>query len=421
MLRLISTLAISLFSTSLLVAADWAAFRGPDGNGKSPDTGLLKKWNEEGPKLLWTVDFIGYGYSSAAIANDRIYISGNVEREGKEFTMIFCLDKNGKKIWEQDNGPAHADTQKYKGTRGTPTIDGDFVYDVTALGEVACFNAKTGEKIWRRNIMTDYDAPQPYWLLGNAVLVDGNNLICPLGGQKHIAVALDKKTGKTVWGAPPIDDPAGTVAGYTTPYSFDFEGIRVVTVMSDSTTEGLDAKTGKRLFSIPFRNRLVTNCTMPIYHEGHLFLTTGYDFGAKLYKLKKNTDGTITPTEVWFEQRFDNHHGGVVLIGDYIYGTTFNGSWGSINFMTGEVGYLVRPRDAGKGSAHYADGLIYGLTENRQTVLLIKPEPQEFVLLSQFELPNEAEGPSWAHPVVINGRLYLRHAQYLYCYDVKGQ
>jgi outer membrane protein assembly factor BamB len=290
---------------------------------------------------------------------------------------------------------------------------------MSALGNVACFDAKTGKKVWQRNIAVDYGAPFPEWLYGNAPLVEGSNLICPLGGPKHIAVALDTKTGKTVWEAPPAEDPAGTLAGYTTPYSFDFEGIRIVTVMSNATTEGLDAKTGKRLFSIPFRNRLVTNCTMPLYHNGYLFLTTGYDFGAKLCKLTKNPDGTITPAEVWFEQRFDNHHGGVVLVGDHIYGTTFNGSWGAINFMTGEVGYLSR--SAGKGSAHYADGLIYGFTENDRKVLLIKPEPAKFVLLSQFELPNDAEGSSWAHPVVINGKLYLRHAQYLYCYDVKGE
>jgi outer membrane protein assembly factor BamB len=333
--------------------------------------------------------------------------------------MIFCLDKNGKLVWEKDNGPAHSDTRKYPGTRGTPTVDGDFVYDVTALGEVGCFRAKNGEKIWRRNIMTDYAAPQPGWMLGNAPLVEGNNLICLLGGPKHLALALNKKTGETVWGSPPTAEPAGTVAAYTTPYAFDFEGIRIVTVMSDATTEGLDPQTGKRLFSIPFQNRLVTNCTMPIYHDGHLFMTTGYDYGAKLCKLTKNPDGTITPTEVWLEPRFDNHHGGVVLVGDYIYGTTFNGSWGAINFKTGEVGYLSRPRSDGKGSVHYADGLLYGLTEHSSTVLLIKPEPDKFVLLSEFELPNEAEGPSWAHPVVLDGKLYIRHAQYLYCYDVK--
>ena len=415
---LFSSLLVILMSSALL-SADWSAFRGPDGNGKSPDTGLLKKWDEAGPKLLWSIDTVGFGYSSVAVVGDRIYISGNVEREGKELTMIFCFDTDGKQIWERDNGPAHTDDRKYKGTRGTPTIDGGFVYDVSALGEITCFHAETGAKIWSKNPLKTYGAPEPYWLLGNAVLVEGENIIYPLGGPKHSAVALNKRTGEIVWEAPPVANPAGVVTGYTTPYAFDFEGMRVVTVMSDSTVEGLDSKTGKRLFSIPLRNRLTTNCTMPIYHNGHLFLTTGYDYGAKLLKLTKNADGTIATAEVWFERRFDNHHGGVILVGDYIYGTTFNGSWCSINFMTGEVGYLSR--SAGKGSVHYADGLLYGLTENGRTALLIKPEPNEFILLSRFELPNDAEGPSWAHPVVFGGRLYLRHAQYLYCHDVKAR
>jgi len=418
--HILSIFITVFFSTALLVAADWTAFRGPDGNGKSPDTGLLKKWNEGGPKLLWSIDFIGYGYSSVAVADDRIYISGNVEREGKELTMIFCLDEEGKVIWEQDNGPAHADVRRYKGTRGTPTIDDGRVYDVSALGEITCFDTKTGDKIWNRNVMKDYNAPQPEWLLGNSVLVEEDTVIFPLGGPKHIAVALNKKTGETVWEAPPVADPAGAILGYTTPYAFDFDGIRVVTIMSDMTVEGIDVKTGKRLFSIPWRNSHRCHCTMPIYHNGHLFLTTGYnDSAAKLFRLAKNVDGTITTTELWSEPRFNNHHGGVVLVGDHVYGTNHAGAWGSINFMTGEIGYLSR--GGGKGSVHYADGLLYGLTEKDKTVLLIKPEPKEFVLLSQFELPNEAEGLSWAHPVVINGRLYLRHAQYLYCYDVRGE
>ena len=418
MRQFLCTLLIPILSTSTLFAADWTAFRGPDGNGKSPDTGLLKKWNVGGPKLLWSIDYIGFGYSNVAISGDQIYITGNVEREGKDLSVIFCLDKNGNKIWEKDNGPAHSDIRQYPGTRATPTIDDGLVYDISPLGEITCFDAKIGEKIWHKNPLKEYDAPTEPWLFGHSVIIVDDNVIYPLGGPKHIAIALNKKTGKIAWEAPPVAEPRGVVVGSTTPYSFDFEGTRVITVLSIATVEGLDAKTGKSLFSIPFRNNSRTNCTMPIYHEGHLFLTTGYGYGAKLLKLTKNADGTITPVEVWSERRFDNQHGGVVLVGEHVYGTTFNGSWCSINFLTGEIGYLSR--SGGKGSVHYADGLLYGLTEDDKTVLLIKPEPTEFVLLSQFELPNEAEGKSWAHPVVFGGRLYLRHAQYLYCYDVQS-
>ena len=420
MRRFLYVLVALFFPAVFLSAADWAAFHGPDGNNKSPDTGLQKKWADGGPKLLWTADFIGFGYSGVAISGNKIYITGNVQREGKDLSMVFCLDKNGKLIWEKDNGPAHTKVHLYPGTRGTPAVDSNFVYDISATGEVTCYDTtKNGEKVWNRNLFREYNTPLPYWHLGNAVLIEGNYVIYPLGGHKHIAIALNKKTGETVWGAEPVADPAGAVAGYVTPYAFDFEGIRAVTVMSDSTVEGFEAKTGKKLFSIPFRNRLVTNCTMPIYHNGCLFLTTGYDFGAKMFTLTKNVDGTINAAEVWYEKRFDNHHGGVILVGDYVYGSTFNGLWRSINFMTGEIGYTSR--SFGKGSIHYADGLFYCLSEDDKTVGLVQPAPTEFIELSHFELPNEAEGSSWAHPVVLDGRLYLRHAQYLYCYDVLAQ
>ena len=336
--------------------------------------------------------------------------------------MVFCLDKEGNKIWEQENGPAHTVARSYPGTRATPTIDGDFVYDVSPLGEVACFDAKTGEKKWNRNILTAYGAPQPNWFLGHSAIIAGDNLITPVGGEKTIAVAMNKRTGEMVWEAAPA--PGGAPTAYTTPYLFEFEGTRVVTVMSNASVIGLDPQTGKALFTIPWSNQRNVHCTMPIYHNGHLFLSTGYDGGtARLFRLSKNANGTITAAQVWVEPRFNNHHGGIVLVGDHVYGTNHDGSWCSISFMTGEVGYVFRGNSigAGKGAVHYADGLLYGLTERDRTVLLIRPEPKEFVLVSSFELPNEAPGNSWAHPVVLGGRMYLRHAQYLYCYDVKGE
>jgi len=408
---------IVIFLSSVLYAADWRMFRGHDGNGNSPDTGLQKKWSPGGPKLLWTANFIGTGWSGVSIADDKIYINGNVKKDGKDLAMVFCLDKNGKKIWEQDNGPAHVTANQYPGTRGTPTIDGDFVYDLSPLGEMTCYDStKNGKKVWNRNFMKDYGAPMPMWKLGHATVVAGDYIISPLGGPKHSAIALDKKTGKTVWESPPA--VGGAETGYTTPYLFEFEGLRVVVVMSNSTVEGLDTKTGKKLFAFPWTNSRSCHCTQPIYRDGHLFLSTGYEGGtAKLFKLSKNANGTIKPTEVWAEPRFNNHHHGLVLIEDYVYGTSFNGSWCSINFMTGKMGYSER--SIGKGSVVYADGLIYGLSEDDKTVILLNPDPMKYDEISRFELPNEAPGKSWAHPVVLDGRLYLRHGQYLYCYDVK--
>ena len=413
--------------------SEWPAFRGADGNSMSTDTGLLKQWPDGGPRLLWQVNFIGYGYSGVSISSDRIYISGYVTREGQALSMVFCLDKEGKLIWENDNGPALADPRRYPGTRGTPTIEGDVVFDISPFGQITCFNAQTGEKIWSRNniwnrttgeeeVIAEYNAPMPHWFLGHSVIVDGDYVITPVGGPRTIAIAMNKRTGETVWEAAPAAD--GAPATYTTPYLFEFEGTRVVAVMSNITVEGLDPATGRTLFSIPWVNRLPSprsvHCTMPIYHNGHLFLTTGYEEGtSRLFRLAKNADGTMTATEMWVDTQFNNHHGGVVLVGDYVYGTAHDGTWYAINFMTGAIGFSSRA--AGKGSVHYADGLLYGLTERDRTVLLIRPEPTEFVLLSSFDLPNEVTGPSWAHPVVIGSRMYLRHGQYLYCYDVGAE
>jgi outer membrane protein assembly factor BamB len=407
------TLTVVIVSTSTLIAADWTVFHGLQGDNKSPDTGLLKKWSSGGPKLLWTADTLGFGYSSVSVAGDRIFTNGNVG----DLTMVFCLDNDGKEIWKKDNGPAHTADRTYPGTRSTPTVDGDVVYDASPLGQVTCYNATNGEKIWSKNLLQEYEAPMPRWILGHSIVVDGDTIICMVGGAKALAVALNKKTGAPVR---VYANPAGFATAYATPYFFEFEGVRCLALLTGDTVEGYDAKTTKHLFTIPWKNMRTTNVTMPIYKDGHLFLSTGYGFGTKGFKLTKNADGTMKAEEQWYEQRFDNHHHGLVLVGDHVYGTTSGGNWCAVNFLTGEMGYSVRPVGE-QGSVHFADGLIYVLSENSRTVILWEPNPKEFIERGRFVLPNEADRKSWAHPVVINGKLYLRHAQYLYCYDVKAE
>ena len=412
--KIVCTLAVALVSTSMLFAADWTVFHGPKGENKSPDTGLLKQWPEGGPKLLWTADFLGYGYSGVTVAEGKIYTAGNVGN----LEMVFCLDKDGKEIWRKDNGPAHTAERTFPGTRSTPTIDGNFIYGASALGNVTCYDTtKNGEKVWSRNLLTDYEAPMPRWIFGHSVVVEGDHLICMVGGEKALAVALNKKTGETVLIYPPAAGNAPT--SYMTPYLFDFEGIRVLAVMSNGTVEGYEVHTAKKLFSFPLQNRVGVNVTAPIYNDGHLFVSTGYGYGAEGYKLTKDADGTIKAEKLWHTEPFESHHHGLILLGGYVYGTTHRGDWSAVNFRTGEVGFTARPVGE-QTSIHYADGLIYCLSDDSRTVILWEPNPREFIERGRFVLPNEAEGKSWAHPVVIGGRLYLRHAQYLYCYDVSG-
>jgi len=405
-------------SVTVSAQGNWPVFHGSNGDNKSPETGLLQAWPEGGPKLLWSIDFLGFGYSGVSIADGRIYISGNDQEDGQSVAMVYCLDeKTGHLIWKSSNGPAWDDPRSYPSTRSNVTIDGDFVYDKSGYGEVACFDAKTGKKIWSKNIVKEYETTIPRWGLSESIVIDGDNLICTPGGRKASVVALDKKTGKPVWEA----KPHGDNPSYSTPYYFVHDGRRILSVFSSRAALGLDPKDGTVLYTFPLVNSRSINVAMPVYHNGHLFVTNGYGGGAWLWKLTTNSSGQITPEEVWHVQDFDNHHGGVIFLGDTIYGTTHNGggggAWGAIHFVTGEVGYLERV--LGQSSVHYAEGLIYGLSERDRTVVLWKPDPKKYIELSRFRLPNDAEGMSWAHPVVTGGRLYLRHAQYLYCYDVK--
>ena len=408
---------ILFFAAILTVQAEgnWPIFHGPNGDNKSSDTGLMQSWPEGGPKLVWSVDFIGFGYSGVSIADGLIYTSGNIEENGATVAMVFCLDeKTGKLVWKNSNGPALDDPRRYPSTRATLTINDGLVYDQSALGEVGCFDAKTGKKIWSRNLINDFEVTIPHWAFSESVAVDGDNLICGPGGKKASVVALDKKTGKTVWEA----EPTEVLPGFATPYFFTFEDQRVVAIITEKTVICVDPKDGEILCIIPHVNDRETNVTMPIYRDGHLFLTTGYGEGSRLWKLTKDANTRkITATEVWYEKAFDNQHGGVILVGDTVYGTTHRGQWASIDFWTGKIGYSER--SVGAGSVHFADGLIYGLSEKNRTAILVKPQPDEYIELGRFQLPNDAEGNSWAHPVVSDGRLYLRHAEFLYCYDVK--
>ena len=418
--QLLCAFVIAIFSASTLFAAEWTVFHGPKGDNKSPDTGLMTEWQEGGPELLWVADFLGFGFSGVTIADGAIFTSGSVYRDGELLSMVFRLDMDGNLIWERNNGPAHRNP--HPGTRGTPTIDGDRAYDVSVLGRVVCFNVETGEEIWSRNPMADYNAQKPRHFPGHSTVVIDDKLICLVGGSTTLAVALNKWTGETIWKADPVfaplTGPAGAPIGYATPYVFDFEGTRIIGVVSSGTVEGLDAETGRTLFSVTLETPRGTNVPLPIFRDGYLFVATSYDLGAKGFRLTKNANGIITPTQVWHAQQFQGLHRGFILVGDYIYGTTDRGEWGSVNLFTGEKGHWSRPIGE-PASIHYAEGLIYALSESSGTVILWEPSPTEFIERGRFELPNEAPGNSWVHPVVIGGRLFLRHAQYLYCYDVK--
>lgn len=406
----LSSLALTLALATASPAADWPVFHGPDGSNKSPDTGLLRQWPEGGPELLWQTDGLGEGYATVSVADGLVYTSGN--KDGK--TIITALDLDGKVVWQAANGDAW--TKDFPGTRGTPTIDGDRLYHESPIGNVICMNAKTGEEIWSLNILDKFAGENIKWALAESVIIDGPHAICCPFGEKASIVALDKMTGEVVWAA----EGTGDKAGYATPAVIEYGGLRMVVTMNQKAVVGVDADSGKLLFRHPHETKYDVNALLPVFHDGQIFVASGYGSGAQMIKL--TVDGKNVSTEqVWVNKKFDNHHGGVILQDGFVYGANARGQWMCVDWKTGETKWAEK--GIGKGSVSFADGLLYGFNENqnKRTVGLIKPNPEAYEEISSFQIPEGGKGNSWAHPVIIGGRLYLRHGDFLFVYNVKAK
>lgn len=385
----------------------WPRFCGPNGDNISTDTGLLKEWPKGGPKQLWAAKGLGEGFASVTIADGRIYTAGNVD--GK--TMVIALDMDGKPLWQTPNGPAW--TGDSPGTRGTPAVDGDRVYHESPLGDVICLDAKTGEKIWGVNILKEFEGENIQWALSESLLVDGDRVVCCPGGKKASVAALDKKTGKTIW----TTKSTGDKAGYATPALAEYQGLRMLLVMNQKAFLGVNADGGDLLWRHEHVTSYDVNATMPIFHDGQVFITSGYGSGSEM--LKVTVEGKKASVEsLWKSKDLDNHHGGVLLLDGYLYGAAYGGPWVCLDWRTGKRMY--RERGAGKGSLTCAEGMLYTLSERNQ-MGLVPATPKEHKVVSQFKVPSGGEGPSWAYPVVCGGRLYIRHAGQLFAYDIQAK
>ncbi len=396
-------------STSSTAAASgapyWPRFHGPKGDNLSTDTGLLKQWPEEGPKLLWTAKGLGHGFASVTLAGGLIYSAGNKDKK----TIVTAVDLDGNTVWQKDNGQAW--TGSYPGARGTPTIDGDRIYHESPVGQVACMDAQTGQPIWSLNILKEFEGQNITWALAESVLVDGDRLICCPGGNKASVAALDKMTGKTVWTA----KSTGVKASYASPVLAECQGLRMILTMNSKAFLGVNADNGELLFTFPHETTYDVNATSPIYHDGQVFVCSGYGSGSAMFKLK--VEGQKASVEqVWKSKDLDNHHGGVILLDGYVYGAASGGRWMCLDWKSGEKMYAER--GVGKGSLTYADGMLYTLSEQRD-LGLVEATPKGHKVISKFKVPSGGEGPSWAHPVVCGGRLYVRHSDQLFAYDVR--
>jgi outer membrane protein assembly factor BamB len=385
--------------------ADWPQWQGPDRTGISKETGLLREWPASGPAVVWTASNLGNGYGSVAVKGDRVYVQG---MKGPNSIVSALNRADGKPVWSKTLGPS-ANNDQGNGPRGTPTVDGDRVYILTENGDLACLKTD-GTAVWQRNILKDFGGRNLRWLISESPLIDGNNLIVTPGGRGAGMVALDKMTGKTVWTSKDLSD----TAGYSSPIVADVQGVRTYMTLTSSAGVGVRASDGKLMWHYARAANNVANIATPVFSDNKVFYTSAYDTGGALLGLTAQ-NGEVKASEIYFTRDMKNHHGGVVLVDGYLYG--FNDSiLTCLDFATGKM--MWRDRSVGKGAVTYAEGNLYIQGENN-TVGLAEASPKGYTEKGRFQIADQGL-PSWAHPVVSGGRLYVRNQETLAAYDIRA-
>ncbi len=397
------TLVIALFSCPLN-AGDWTQFRGPTRDGISSETGLLKQWPAEGPKMLWSFGGLGKGYASLCVVGNTLYTTGCEGKTG----FLYAFNTGGKLLWKVPYGPEW--TGSNPGTRTTPTFDAGKLYLMSGHGLVTCRNAADGKEVWAVDTFKQFGGRNISWGISESVLVDGDKVICTPGGPDASIVALNKTTGKTIWTTKGISDKSA----YCCPRIIQHNGKRILLTMLEKTVVGIHPESGQILWKYPHKVSYDINAVAPAYANGMIYLTNGYNHGGMMLQL--SPDGSSV-TRKWTEKELDVHHGGVILLGKDIHGAATNGEWICLDLVSGKIKY--KDGLVGKGSVVFADGLIYGYGENG-TVGLIRPSSAGYKLISSFDisLGNEEH---WAHPAISNGILYIRHGKALMAFDIKAK
>jgi outer membrane protein assembly factor BamB len=396
---------LSLTSGVVVIADDWPQWRGPRRDGVSKETGLLKDWPANGPRLVWQIKGAGDGYSSFAVSGGRLFTLG--ARQNTEYVMAFDA-ATGKKLWEVANG-RRFNNDRGDGPRGTPTVDGDRVYVFGSSGDMTVVDAASGKVFWTQNLLQKYGGSNINWGLSESPLVLSDRIIVTPGGRGASIVALRKTDGSLIWKSQ-SDEP-----GYSSALLHPIGSIQQAVVFTAERALGIDVNDGRVLWSYNRVANRTANIATPIARGSHVFLSSDYGTGAGLLAL--TPDGTgIKASEVYFTNEMRNHHASSVLVGDYLYG--FSSSiLTAMHFETGKVAW--RDRSVGKGSLVFADDRLYLFSENG-VVGLAEANPQKYVEHGRFQL-RTGNLPTWSHPVVSGGKLFIRDQDTLYAYDVAAK
>jgi len=412
-LRLLLFFSLGFFALAL--AADWPQWRGPQRDGISKETGLLQQWPKGGPKLVWQVKDIGFGYSTPAVVGDHLYLVSN---KGSDNEFVHALSaKDGKQVWSTRLGRVGPNQKvNYPGARSTPTVDGDVLYALGSDGDLACVERENGKVRWKKSLRKDFGGQPGAWAYSESPLIDGDVLVCTPGGEKATMVALNKKNGAVLWKSP---FPEADEAGYASFIIVDAAGVKQYVQFLEKGLAGVDAKTGKLLWRYSRTAKgSPANIPTPVAHGNLVYSAAGRTGGAAV-KLQSKGD-TITAEEVYFSRNLPNSIGGAVVVNGHLYGTN-NSGLVCAEFATGKVKWQAE--SGGAGSVCYAEGRLYVHGENGD-VALVEATPAAYHEKGRFTLPDQpkrGKSKAWAYPVVANGRLYIRDLDVLWCYDVKDE
>ena len=421
-----------LFNTSAIAFDDWPHWRGPNFDAKSTETGLLKEWPEGGPTQLWVNKNSGLGYSGFSIVGDQLFTIGM--EDNREFGL--CLNANtGKEIWRTPlnelPGGGPRDGGYYRqwgdGPRSTPTVDGECVYVLGAGGHLAGLEKSEGSKLWSVELQ-EFGGEIPTWGYSESPLVDGNKLICTPGGDVGTILALNKSDGKKVWQTKPIkrvlesdgSETKSASRNYSSIVPINWNNQRQYIQLTEHAIVSVHPENGDFIWQSMWRGKTAV-IPSPIFipERGEVYATSGYNVGSKLLKI--NDDNSIE--ERWFSKSMQNHHGGVIQVGDYFYGSS-KPVFVCQSIEDGSKKWATRKIP--KGALGYADGLFYHLSERSGKVSLIEAteksvKPKGSFVPKPKSTRRAKKGLYWTHPVVSNGKLYLRDQEMIYCYDIKSK
>jgi outer membrane protein assembly factor BamB len=398
-----AVLLMSPLTSTASIGADWPGFLGPNRDGHSPDTGLLRDWPEAGPPLIWSIDHVGPGWSSVAVSDGHLYTTGNAD--GKQ--MLVCLDFDGQERWRVPQGP-ECRHGNYPGARSTPTVDGNRIYVTGGNGLVTCHSTADGRILWQRDMKTEMGGKVGGWQYAESVLILDDLAIVTPGGKQAV-VALDKQTGEDVW-----KSDASATAGYSSCMTISEDGDTVIVNGSQSGLLVVDAKTGKLLHLHEFAVGNTANVPTPAYADGFLFWAVGYGKGSVCLEVGHD-DGKWSFQEVWRNSDLNCHPGNYVVADGQVFGKGRSG-FACVDLKTGETRWKERLRS---GQVCWGDGMLFVLADSGGVVSLVDPGAEGEKVKGSFSV--EGEGRSWAHPVVIDGRLLIRYDTNLYCFDVKAR